>query len=146
MEDKKQVGSASSSSPSSSFPSELFGTKEPSETDVFSSIFAPRKAAGSSLKPHKQDNTDKNCYGAYRRTIYKDKLVNSSIQEEKVQPCYLSSSLYYGGQEMYPQSSTTQISGSYARFKKDAADDDDPSGNNSYGVPRGNWWEGSLYY
>ncbi|KAL9264471.1 hypothetical protein AKJ16_DCAP09760 [Drosera capensis] len=49
MEGKKQVGSAPSS-----FPSELFGTKDASKTDVFSSIFPPQKVAGSWQKQQKQ--------------------------------------------------------------------------------------------
>jgi hypothetical protein len=42
-----------------------------------------------------------------------DKDRNSVIQEERVEPCHLSSSLYYGGQENYSQSPSTQMAGSY---------------------------------
>ncbi|GAB2235000.1 hypothetical protein Droror1_Dr00004276 [Drosera rotundifolia] len=136
MEGKKQVGSASSS-----FPSELFGTKDPSKTDVFSSIFPPQKVAGSWQKQQKQDSMDKNRASAYRSTIYKDK--SSTSQEQRTHPCYLSSSIFYGGQEMYPQSSNAQNSGFYAAKE---GEDYDSSGNNSNGASRGNWWEGSLYY
>ncbi|KAL9271290.1 hypothetical protein AKJ16_DCAP02181 [Drosera capensis] len=180
MEGKKQVSSASSS-----LPSELFGTKDPSKTDVFSSIFPPQKVGGSWQKQQKQGilkhfgtfdsldvsflcrwldgklvlcwasrqsalggpkdrrqvgfmphSLDKNRASAYRSTIYKDK--SSTCQEQRTHPCYLSSSIYYGGQEMYPQSSTAQNSGSYAAKE---GEDYDSSGNNSNGASRGNWWE-----
>ncbi|KAL9273094.1 hypothetical protein AKJ16_DCAP10568 [Drosera capensis] len=173
MEGKKQVkGSCSSSK----FPSELFGAKETAKNDVFSSIFAANKVEGSRQKQLKQaisgpqvtirilatgfihsslyywianiiplvsDNADKNSSSTHRSTAYKDN--NSTLHEEKSHPCYLSSSLYYGGQEMYHRSPAKKTPGSY--YKKDDDDkDDDSSGNSSYGVPRGNWWEGSLYY
>lgn len=39
---------------------------------------------------------------------------SSVLQEERAEPCHLSSSLYYGGQEVYSQSpSTHHASGSY---------------------------------
>ncbi|XWS71633.1 hypothetical protein CRYUN_Cryun03dG0154800 [Craigia yunnanensis] len=68
---------------------------------------------------------------------------NSVFREERVEPCHLSSSLYYGGQDIYSRSSSIQTS-SYPIFKKDGGDD--PNGNNSQDASRGNWWQGSLYY
>ncbi|XVE79509.1 hypothetical protein DITRI_Ditri14bG0064600 [Diplodiscus trichospermus] len=70
---------------------------------------------------------------------------NSVFHEERVEPCHLSSSLYYGGQDIYSHSSSTQTSTSYPIFKKDGGEDD-PNGNNSQDASRGNWWQGSLYY
>ncbi|KAK8660375.1 hypothetical protein V6N13_051301 [Hibiscus sabdariffa] len=69
-------------------------------------------------------------------TTNKDK--SSSIyHNETVEPSYLSSSIYYGGQENYSPFNKATI-------KKE----DDPNGNNSSGdgASRGNWWQGSLYY
>ncbi|KAB1225845.1 hypothetical protein CJ030_MR1G005230 [Morella rubra] len=37
----------------------------------------------------------------------------SIFQEERMEPCHLSSSLYYGGQDIYSHSPSTQSSGSY---------------------------------
>nr|DAD26570.1 TPA_asm: hypothetical protein HUJ06_028038 [Nelumbo nucifera] len=69
---------------------------------------------------------------------------NSIYQGETVEPCCLSSSLYYGGQEVYTQSSSSRVSESKPIFKKDG--EDDPNGNNLNSASRGNWWQGSLYY
>ncbi|GMH07390.1 hypothetical protein Nepgr_009230 [Nepenthes gracilis] len=104
MEDKKQLG------PSSAFPSELFGIKEASTSDIFSTIFSlpMKQPSGNQKWSTKQDLSDKNCNPS---TANKDK--SSNFDKETVEPCYLSSSLYYGGQEMYTQSPTTQTSGSY---------------------------------
>ncbi|KAL2488968.1 Encodes a protein involved in salt tolerance [Forsythia ovata] len=155
MENKKRVGS------SSSFTDDLFGAKEssPSSAGIFSSIFQPPSSVGA-----------KNCSSpelirAMQNQLYESQTQNSeihgnmiknketvtncvsnkersSIFQERAEPCPLSSSIYYGGQEdMYYQSSSAQKSASYPNYKKD-----DPSGNNSHGASRGNWWQGSLYY
>ncbi|GAB4860071.1 hypothetical protein Ancab_011549 [Ancistrocladus abbreviatus] len=138
---KKQVGSTSP------FPAELFGTKDASKTDIFASIFPPPKGVGrSSAYSEVTGSWQKQQPGNQPwNATQANKEKSSAFPEERVEPCYLSSSLYYGGQEMYPQSSTSQKSGSYPTYKKDFGEDD-PSGNNSYGASRGNWWEGSLYY
>ncbi|KAK4777680.1 hypothetical protein SAY87_017867 [Trapa incisa] len=66
--------------------------------------------------------------------------------EERGDPCHLSSSLYYGGRDVYSHSpSIIQNPGAYPTFKKDG-EKDDPNSVNSQGASRGNWWEGSLYY
>ncbi|KAL6275758.1 hypothetical protein ACE6H2_019359 [Prunus campanulata] len=66
---------------------------------------------------------------------------SSVLPEERAEPCYLSSSLYYGGQEVYSQSPSTHASGSYPIFKKDGGEDD-PNGSNLNSAARGNWWQG----
>ncbi|KAK3004568.1 hypothetical protein RJ639_019359 [Escallonia herrerae] len=163
MENQKQVGS---SSPPSSFTAELFGAKEspapPSSAGIFASIFPPpatvlgRKSISSQFKGHAQkqftgwstkqgtpDNVAKSSEGASNSSFNKER---SSIFQERVEPCPLSSSLYYGGQEdMYVRSSSAQTSQSYPVFKKDGGEED-PDGNQLYGASRGNWWQGSLYY
>ncbi|CAI9091585.1 OLC1v1026654C3 [Oldenlandia corymbosa var. corymbosa] len=68
---------------------------------------------------------------------------NSVYQNESTEPCYFSSSIYYGGQEVY--SPAGQTTNPPPNFKKDGGDDD-PNGNNSSSASRGNWWQGSLYY
>ncbi|KAK9158917.1 hypothetical protein Scep_005491 [Stephania cephalantha] len=67
--------------------------------------------------------------------------MSSLFQDEKTEPCYLSSSLYYGGQDLYSNPSNRGNTGSSHIFKKDS-DSDDPNDSAS----RGNWWQGSLYY
>lgn len=67
-----------------------------------------------------------------------NKDTNSMYQEQRVQPCHLSSSIYYGGQDIYSQPQNPQGSGINSVLKKD----EDDSGSAS----RGNWWQGSLYY
>ncbi|KAI7755115.1 hypothetical protein M8C21_025985 [Ambrosia artemisiifolia] len=67
----------------------------------------------------------------------------SPYYEQQVsQPCTLSSSLHYGGQDIYINPhSTKNTPGQYSTQKysnKDGEDDGLAS--------RGNWWQGSLYY
>ncbi|KAK6927025.1 hypothetical protein RJ641_008744 [Dillenia turbinata] len=155
MESKKQVGS------SSSLTSELFGVKESSpsspSTGIFASIFQPpavlmgEKPPSSevmeSVHKHSSENYAWNNQGSPAK--YKEAGFNSMptkdrssyYQEQRVEPCYLSSSLYYGGQDMYSNSSNTQNSGSYPIFKKDNGEDD-PNGTNLDSAYRGNWWQG----
>ncbi|XP_022145691.1 uncharacterized protein LOC111015084 [Momordica charantia] len=69
---------------------------------------------------------------------------SSFNQEQIAHPCHLSSSIYYGGQDVYPHPHNTQnpATGLNSSIKKDGEEDDDDSG----GASRGNWWKGSLYY
>ncbi|XWS28774.1 hypothetical protein CRYUN_Cryun25bG0100000 [Craigia yunnanensis] len=159
MESKRKVGS------SSSFTADLFGSKESSSSSssskgIFSSIFSPPPTVGgrnsSSSKVLESWPKQPLEGSAWRHgmqaplaesTTYNmpNKDRNSVFQEERVEPCHLSSSLYYGGQDIYSHSSSTQTSTSYPIFKKDGGEDD-PNGNNSQDASRGNWWQGSLYY
>ncbi|XP_021279208.1 uncharacterized protein LOC110412893 [Herrania umbratica] len=157
MESKRQVGS------SSSFTADLFGSKESSSSTskgIFSSIFPPPSVAGGRnsssfkvLESWPNQPLEGSAWrhgmqaplaeGATYNTPNKER--NSVFQEERAEPCHLSSSLYYGGQDIYSRSSSTQTSTSYPIFKKDGGEDD-PNGNNSQDASRGNWWQGSLYY
>ncbi|KAA8543813.1 hypothetical protein F0562_022010 [Nyssa sinensis] len=161
MENKKQASS-------SSFTADLFGAKETvrpsSSTGIFASIFPPtskvvgrnstisdltgswlKQPPGNQVWSTKQgtpDNVVKNREGVSNSTPKKE---SSSMFQERVDTCPLSSSLYYGGQEdMYIHSSSTQSSGSDPTFKKDEGED--ANGNNLQDASRGNWWQGSLYY
>ncbi|XP_030451905.1 uncharacterized protein LOC115673802 isoform X1 [Syzygium oleosum] len=73
--------------------------------------------------------------------IATSKAESAIYQNEAAEPCYLSSSIYYGGQENYPP----RTAESDSLFKKDGVNDD-PNGSNSDSASRGNWWQGSLYY
>ncbi|XP_030473223.1 uncharacterized protein LOC115690878 [Syzygium oleosum] len=156
---------ASSSSPSSSPPpppslaSELFGSKETyppsSSAGIFASIFAPpSKVLGKESvryeSERKQDfqnelwwsksgtpDDTSHVGGGGHSMLNRD--MGTIYQEQRVQPCHLSSSIYYGGQENYCHPSSTQGSGLNPVVKKDAGEDDGSAS-------RGNWWQGSLYY
>ncbi|XP_062095447.1 uncharacterized protein LOC133801293 [Humulus lupulus] len=149
MDGKKQVGS------SSTFTSELFGSKESSSSSgIFGSIFAPSsKVLGrESLRsevPGRKHSSFAESYNTKHETS-DDASINkgtenqslqstdtgSIYQEQRMQPCHLSSSIYYGGQDVYCQPQTTPSS----TYKQDGAEDDSGSAS------RGNWWQGSLYY
>ncbi|XP_058215965.1 uncharacterized protein LOC131327019 isoform X2 [Rhododendron vialii] len=161
MEGKKQVGSASSSS---SFTSDLFGAKESSvssSSGIFGSIFSPsskvlgRESLRSEAVDKKQDSSTQawSTKSGPQDTIsrssegenvsFPNRESSSPIYEEqRGQPCHLSSSLYYGGQDVYSHPQNTQAS-SYPpthQVNKDGGEDDSGSAS------RGNWWQGSLYY
>ncbi|XP_022767621.1 uncharacterized protein LOC111311987 isoform X2 [Durio zibethinus] len=162
MEGGKGVGSSSSSS--SSFTSELFGSKESpsSSTGIFGSIFAPpskvlgRESLRADVMAKRQDspnepwNTKPGAYGLCISNSSKgyegenqsiaNKDLSSIYQEQRVQPCHLSSSIYYGGQDVYVHPQSSQGSGLNSMYKKDGGEDD--SGSASIG----NWWKGSFYY
>lgn len=152
MEGRKQVGS------SSSFTSELFGSKEShpsSATGIFESMFSPSsKVLGrGSLRSEVNGKTatdgwsskiatsgyiSKGSDGETQSTANKD--MSSIYQEQRVQPCHLSSSIYYGGQDVYSRPQSAQDSEFNSLYKKDGGEDDSGSAS------RGNWWQGSLYY
>ncbi|EXC10743.1 hypothetical protein L484_025327 [Morus notabilis] len=162
MDGKRQGNNNSSSS----FTAELFGDKEStpqqSSAGIFASIFPPPSKAGTvvgrnsansdligSWQKHapgnqawpttKHGNSVINGEGARSSMPNKDR--SSVLQEERVEPCHLSSSLYYGGQDVYSQSPSTRTSAAYPIFKKDGGEDD-PNGSNSSDASRGNWWQG----
>ncbi|XP_060212912.1 uncharacterized protein LOC132640356 [Lycium barbarum] len=150
---KKVVGSSSSSS----FTNELFGPKEPSNSTLFGSVFGPPSTGlrkdpmhsgdGGSSRIQDQGNHYGNTkYGTSDNGSKRSREDNNTkdktlmYQNEKVEaPCNLSSSIYYGGQDVCPP--TTQTSGSLNNIVKK-----DGRGDGSNSASRGNWWEGSLYY
>ncbi|KAL0451094.1 UNVERIFIED_CONTAM: hypothetical protein Slati_1665800 [Sesamum latifolium] len=153
MEGGKQSGS--------SFASDLFGAKDSSaaasSSGIFGSIFPPPpKVVGQesvrsseadkkndsgnpawSAKPGVSDN--KAVGGEGQSQDATSKVISSYFQEEKVQPFHYSSSIYYGGQDVYSRPQSAQNPG-FTTFNKDGGEDDSGSAS------RGNWWQGSLYY
>ncbi|KAK7373817.1 hypothetical protein VNO80_07237 [Phaseolus coccineus] len=150
MEGRKQMGS-------SSFTSELFGSNQShklSETGIFESMFSPpskvlgreslrsevnEKTASEwwSSKIGNPDYISKESDGETQNTAHKD--MSSIYQEQKVQPCQLSSSIHYGGQDIYSRPKSTQDSGfNSLMYKKDGVEDDSGSAS------RGNWWQDQL--
>ncbi|MFS7898385.1 hypothetical protein Hanom_Chr00s022069g01761361 [Helianthus anomalus] len=125
-----------------SFTERLFGPKDAPSTSssgLFSSVFGPSstglgrhsKSTGQEFggtKPPTQD------YKTQRTTGEKD---GSPVYQNGIaEPSYLSSSIYYGGQEVY--SSNTHTNHPQYIFKKHGGDDD-PSAS------RGNWWQGNNF-
>ncbi|XP_039052247.1 uncharacterized protein LOC120193894 isoform X1 [Hibiscus syriacus] len=130
METKRQVGS------SSSFAADLFGSKDSSASPskgIFSSIFSPPTSVGG------RNSSGSKVLESWPKQPMQDQLPN---KEERVEPCHFSSSLYYGGRDSYSHPSSGRTSTPYPIFKKDGGEDD-PNGNNSMDVSRGNWWQGT---
>ncbi|KAJ8747363.1 hypothetical protein K2173_011084 [Erythroxylum novogranatense] len=148
MEKKRQAGASSSldhlfgPKPSSSSTS---SSSSSSSAEIFGSIFSPpstvmgrsRGIVGNQVDSSNYENKGESSSGSVKNET------SSVYQNESVEPSYLSSSIYYGGQENY--SPRTKNSESDKVLKKDGGDDD-PNGNGSNGASRGNWWQGSLYY
>ncbi|XP_050383002.1 uncharacterized protein LOC126799780 [Argentina anserina] len=145
---------------SSTFTSEPFGSKDSSTSSsgIFGAIFAPpmnspkvlsRESLRSELTKKKvidqpmnfnsaQSGDYSNGKGEGQSKQNKD--MSSYYHDQRVQqPCHLSSSIYYGGQDIYHHPQNSQDSGSNSSYKKDWTDDDGTA-------CRGNWWQGSLYY
>lgn len=163
MENGKQVGASASSS---SFTVDLFGPKDSSKsssssTSLFGSVFGPSSTGLGKDSYHPgimgaSRNQDSGCQYGNAKAGNSDYMYqknrgesggrtskerNSIYQNETAEPCYFSSSIHYGGQEVY--SSTAQSTNTQYTLRKDGSEDD-PNGNNS--ASRGNWWQGSLYY
>ncbi|XP_010443673.1 PREDICTED: uncharacterized protein LOC104726504 [Camelina sativa] len=132
MEGKGRAGSSTSSS----FTAELFGSKDPSPPSSSSGIF-------SSIFPHPSKGVDRD--GSNSKHGSQAQRRESSTGEDRVEPCHLSSSLYYGGQDVYSRSTTNQTYPAVKNERKRNGEDD-ANGQNSQDVSRGNWWQGSLYY
>ncbi|TQD77637.1 hypothetical protein C1H46_036847 [Malus baccata] len=166
MEGRKKTGSSSSS-----FTSELFGSKESSASSgIFGAIFAPSskdlvfgreslrsEVTGKKLtddplhfKPRDQPVSDSDGYrvvaaadGASKeiegesKSITNMDIISSIYRDQRVQqPCHFSSSIYYGGQDIYAHPQSTQNPEYNTPYKKDGTEDDSGSAS------RGNWWQG----
>ncbi|GAY37979.1 hypothetical protein CUMW_033190 [Citrus unshiu] len=153
MDGKREMSS------SFSFTADLFGTKKSppsSSTGIFASILSPpstamgrnssnseilgswqEQPAGNQAWNTKQGTPALHTESASCNIPNKDK--SYIFKEERAEPCHLSSSLYYGGQDIYSHSLDTRTPASYPLFKKDGEDDDS---DNSNGASRGNWWQG----
>ncbi|XP_009622622.1 uncharacterized protein [Nicotiana tomentosiformis] len=141
MEKAKQVVGSSSSS----FTTELFGPKEPSNSSLFGSVFDQASTglrrdpiqAGDRNSSKTQDPGNQYYGNANYGTSENGSKRN---REEKVEgTCNFSSSIFYGGQDVY--SPTTKTTDSQSNIVKK-----DGGGDGSNSASRGNWWQGSLYY
>ncbi|XP_028962238.1 uncharacterized protein [Malus domestica] len=140
VENKKKVGSgashgSSSSSSSSRSLDHLFSLKDSSSSSSLSPfrilwLHFPTHQASMYGSPSFSDNKGEN----------KTSKASNMYQNEATDPCNLSSSIYYGGQENYSPRTGTTESHQHHTSKKDGSEDDANSAS------RGNWWQGSLYY
>ncbi|XP_039003389.1 uncharacterized protein LOC120130133 [Hibiscus syriacus] len=131
MESKKEAGS------SSSLTADHFGSKQSSSKGIFGSIFPPPSMLLESwTKQPLQHGMQAPLAGSATYSIA-NKERNSVFQEERMEPCHLSSSIYYGGRDIYGHPSSTKTSTSYPIFKKDG---EDPKGRNPQDASRGNWF------
>ncbi|XP_031113116.1 uncharacterized protein LOC116016828 isoform X1 [Ipomoea triloba] len=133
----KQAGSASS------LTDYLFGAKgssQPSNSSgIFSSIFPPPTLAGGRKSP------TSDLLGSLENHSSAGQAWKKGLPEfqDRVEPCPLSSSLYYGAQEdMYIKSSGAQSLGSLPNYNKK----EDGANGNNFSAPGGNLWEGSVFY
>ncbi|CAN6804973.1 unnamed protein product [Brassica oleracea] len=132
------------SSSSSSLTSELFGSKVnplPSSSS-FRSIFPPpSKVMGR--ESMQQDtvtagwNEKSSKIGDVVRQREEQDNLGSVYQDQRVQPCHLSSSIYYGGPDVYFQSQDS--SSNSTENKREGGEDDSGSAS------RGNWWKGIIF-
>ncbi|KAM0013158.1 hypothetical protein Hdeb2414_s0045g00744591 [Helianthus debilis subsp. tardiflorus] len=163
MDHKKQQSSGSSSS--SSFTENLFGPKDApsaSSSGLFSSVFGP-SSTGLGRHPSHSNNAglSKNQefggpYGSGKPSTQDYKAQRSTgpdYRNETAEPSYLSSSIYYGGQEVYsPNTQTTRpphtvsisalLLHMEAKSVKKDGGDTDPNGSSA---SRGNWWQGKNF-
>ncbi|KAL5709381.1 hypothetical protein ACHQM5_020078 [Ranunculus cassubicifolius] len=163
---RKPTGTGSSSSTGSNISNDLFGPKggsgstgKPnSSTGIFDSVFSNpstysrteaigswrKKESGENQGWKSKGNTSQASEGHGQNAYNKGR--SSIFQDDKAEPHYLSSSLYYGGQDVYSNPSETRSSPSPHTYKKKDGEDDDPNGSNLHSASRGNWWQGGLYY
>ncbi|CAA7061790.1 unnamed protein product [Microthlaspi erraticum] len=145
MEGKKKKAPSSSS-----LTSELFGSRDnpssspSSHSGVFGSIFAPPSKVMGRESTRQQETVtggwnDKTSKTGDAADGNREQEENdgSVYEEQRVQPCHLSSSIYYGGPDVYFQPQSSSI---HSTKKTDGCEDDSGSAS------RGNWWQGSLYY
>ncbi|XP_058751769.1 uncharacterized protein LOC131624867 [Vicia villosa] len=64
--------------------------------------------------------------------------MSSTNHDQRIHQCNFTSSIYYGGQDIIPNTQTTQNAGvtSFNNWEKD----------DSGAASRGDWWKGGLYY
>lgn len=140
---KRLTGSSSSSfCGSSSSIAELFEapSSPPSDSSsIFRTVFGPPSMGRGRNSTTHLGNLKHASPGNREQSNKGENSKSSYYQEETIeQPCYYSSSILYGGQEVYFPS--TRPSEPHLTFMKDEQDDDPNSAS------RGNWWKGSLYY
>ncbi|KEH28972.1 hypothetical protein MtrunA17_Chr4g0008721 [Medicago truncatula] len=142
---------------SSSFVSELFGSKKThpsSSSGVFGSLVSsqsPNVLGKDSIRTEVSEKSIKEQWDSILgvRThddfskVYGGESQKSSIyyQDQRIGPCNLSSSIFYGGQDIiYPAQSSQNERKKKSLSKKDGEEDD-------LGIAtRGDWWKGGLHY
>ncbi|KAK1265750.1 hypothetical protein QJS04_geneDACA011382 [Acorus gramineus] len=166
MEGKKSTVSADSAKAKPSIASELFGSKESSapgtkgysagsgSSGIFDAVFSnPATMPGRPNSQfdglgtwRKEDHQVWNSKPAPSDSIFqnsssegnKDRNPLFAGDHGKVEPCFLGSSLFYGGQDICNPPSNPSGTNKYYK------DDDDRDERDC--ASRGNWWQESLYY
>ncbi|CAA0830534.1 Encodes a protein involved in salt tolerance-names SIS (Salt Induced Serine rich) [Striga hermonthica] len=127
--DSRPAGSSSSEILGSIFgnpPNKVYGRENPSKTE---------KGTGNPAWNTKNDNNAVVGEGQGSKSS-----INSHFLDEKTPPFHYSSSIYYGGQDIYHPPPEPSKSPVFSTFNKDGGEDDPGTAS------RGNWWQGSLYY
>ncbi|CAL5210938.1 unnamed protein product [Lathyrus oleraceus] len=146
---------------SSSLGSQIFGSKiSHSSVGIYGSIFSTQspkifgresvrfEASGSKTKNEivnsKVENQGihsifKDDNGGAHNTKNTDMSWLYQNQNQK-DTCHLSSSILYGGQDIYPQTQSSQIASFNSLYNNNGGEDD------SEMATRGDWWQGGLYY
>ncbi|RXH94532.1 hypothetical protein DVH24_024216 [Malus domestica] len=157
MENNKKVGSGAShgsSSPSARNLDHLFGPKDSSSSSssssssgLFGSLFPPVPSTGAGRERRQGLGDQAGKYGSPcfsdNKGESKTSKASNMYQNEAVEPCNFSSSIYYGSRENYSPRTGTTESHQHHTSKKDGGEDD-ANGNNANSVSRGNWWQGMI--
>ncbi|KAI7734540.1 hypothetical protein M8C21_025068 [Ambrosia artemisiifolia] len=127
MENMKQQTGGSSST---SFTETLFGPKDgrSSSSGIFGSAFGP-----SSTGVGHTGSSNKQSFGNPKES-------RTDCKTQQVTETAYSSSIYYGGQDVYPPTNNNNCP---HRAGHRGGGDAYPNGSSA---ARGNWWQGSLYY
>ncbi|KAJ0987839.1 hypothetical protein J5N97_006195 [Dioscorea zingiberensis] len=154
----------------SSIADELFGRKDSgrsSQSGLFSSIFpAPSSGVGrdalqsdlfgsstsrshATTDPGHSWSAQSTAPGSYGNSHGSPSKTHSMPHKdgysgEALNTCNLSSSLYYGGQDICSNVSSVHGYGTQYTFEQKRNGEDDSDSSNM--ASRGNWWQGSLYY
>ncbi|CAJ2655839.1 uncharacterized protein LOC123919514 [Trifolium pratense] len=130
----------------SSLCSELFGSKEShlsSSQIFFDSIFStqsPKISGTESVQSEvneKTKNETLNSKSDSQAPNTKSKEMSWMYEDQQIQPCSLSSSIYYGGQDIYPPPQKQNYA--FNSYKSSGGKDDSQ-------IATRNWWEGSYEY
>ncbi|CAL5210936.1 unnamed protein product [Lathyrus oleraceus] len=135
-------GKSNQNDSSSSFVSDLSGSKETHSSS--SSSPSPNEVRDKAIKEKwdsilgTPDVIFKACGGGSQKIQTADK--SYIYQDQRIEPCNLSSSILYGGQDIIPHAQNTRNEGKNLWAKTVGEEDD-------LGITsRGDWWKGGLYY
>ncbi|XP_058751768.1 uncharacterized protein LOC131624866 [Vicia villosa] len=97
-----------------------------------------KETVNSKVETQGIDSIFKNNNGGAHNTKNTD--ISCLYQNHNVHTCHLSSSIFYGGQDIYPQTQSSQNASFNSLYNNYGGEDD------SEMATRGDWWQGGLYY